>query len=68
MALWLGNERVVLGTHHWAGFVGMKALVNPSCDSAAGENREMALNILKKRYAGGEIGDEEFERKKQHLQ
>lgn len=54
---------LIIGLVFW----GIKAFVAPSHDSAS-HHHETALDILKKRYARGEIDDEEFERKKQHLQ
>jgi len=46
---------------------GIVMLVRRSSPSASGPKDESALEILKRRYAAGEIGKEEFEEKKKAI-
>jgi len=56
---------IVLGLLAWL----VVALVNRTNHPASSESRpESALDILKKRYAKGEISKEEFEEKKRDIQ
>ncbi len=54
---------VIIGLIIW----GVKSLSGPSRNQGSGTQEESALDILKKRYARGEIDDEEFEEKKRRL-
>ena len=48
-------------------FMGRRGWRSPWCDSGEQKDSETPLDILKKRYAKGEIGKEEFEDKKKDL-
>ena len=47
---------------------GVKTLASSNRSQNTDPPQESAMEILKKRYARGEINDEEFEEKKRHLQ
>ncbi len=57
--IWLG----ILGLIIW----GVISLVSSNRGDSSNASRESALDILKKRYARGEIDEKEFEEKKRRL-
>jgi len=54
----------------WGVIIGVVVFVmrNAGNNTEAGENDKTPLNILKQRYARGEIGKDEFEQKKRDLE
>jgi len=62
--MWMGLIwLVILGLIVW----GVISFASSNRGASTGTSRESALEILKKRYARGEISDEEFEEKKKRL-
>ncbi|MFQ5676756.1 MAG: SHOCT domain-containing protein [bacterium] len=55
---------VILGLIIW----GVKTIAGSNRGRETNSQQESALEILKKRYARGEINDDEFEEKKRRLQ
>ncbi|MBI4283642.1 MAG: SHOCT domain-containing protein [Chloroflexi bacterium] len=58
---------VVLGLIIWAVVALVRGVSQPGSSASASSRPDSALEILKKRYARGEINKEEYEEKKKDL-
>jgi len=58
---------LILGLIIWAVVVGVRGVSEPRSSDSAWSRADSALEVLKKRYARGEINKEEYEEKKKDL-
>lgn len=66
MGWWMGNGRIRLGIYGC--ILGIVLLIKLVMGSAESKGKtETALDVLKKRYARGQINKEEFEEKKKDI-